>query len=401
MRECAIPTPHPPHCPKCGGPVDIWVYEDVHPGHVVTAGMCQAECVDVVPCDGGLTSSLGEWEILNEKDTRNLARKVVETSQARWDVCLHQPGCANPPIDAHTVPYNWMKAIDSSQVYLFRPSPRPLGPPEEPLAVPHKVSIRRATTAKFACDEHDKVFETADRREGTVTSERRLNLLFYRALLKALHHAMAAGEVAETHVGALIEGMSPEVGGINGQRISALKLASGLLRTSLTYPILKWRIRHVTKHLPGTPRMACSAAGDWVHYWTDSWNGPAIPVEAEGAWGLTIMPRHDGHLVTLHWCTVAENRGIAERHLVKMGNEMQVFNGLEGAELEEALSCYAIFLAEDLCMGTQSWEAYTAKRKTSIREAWLSNNRIPNESFGEMVTGSASKGELREINLFR
>ena len=113
------------------------------------------------------------------------------------------------------------------------------------------------------------------------------------------------------------------------------------------------------------------------------------------------MPTDDGHLVTLHWCTVANDHGIAERHLVKMKNEMKVFDELDGVGLEEALSCYAIFLAEDLCIGTRPWEAYTAERKTSIREAWLSNNWIPNESFWKMLTETVSKEELRKINLFR
>ena len=43
-------------------------------------------------------------------------------------------------------------------------------------------------------------------------------------------------------------------------------------------------------------------------------------------------------------------------------------------------------------MGTQPWEAYTVERKASIREAWLSNNRIPNESSGEVITAAISKG---------
>ena len=73
---------------------------------------------------------------------------------------------------------------------------------------------------------------------------------------------------------------------------------------------------------------------------------------------------------------------------------------LSRAAAEDPLSCYAILLAEDLCMGTQPWEAYTVERKASIREAWLSNNRIPNESFGEVITAAISNGELRGINLF-
>ena len=116
---------------------------------------------------------------------------------------------------------------------------------------------------------------------------------------------------------------------------------------------------------------------------------------------MTIMPTNNGHAVTLHWCTVAQDPKIAERHLVKMDKEMQVFNELEEAELEAAFSCYAITLAEDLCIGTQPWEAYAPSRQVSIREAWLRNNRIPNETFGEVDTRGKSTGEALKINLFR
>ena len=388
--------------------MDIWFYEDVRPGKVVTVGKCQANCVDVVPCDGGLTSSFGASEILNEKDTRDVTRKVMEESQTRWDRCLHQPGCTNPPIDAHTVPVNWMKTIDPSYVYLFRPSPKPLGPPEQPPVIPHKVSIRRATTAKFACDKHDKVFEPADQNVGNITSEESLNLLFYRALLKALNRTMVANETTGTHVGALVELLSPGIGAANRERKSTLELTSSLLRTSLTYRELYWRIKHVTKFLPGMPRIACSSAGDWVHCWTDFWTGPATPVKSLGAWGLTIMPTNNGHAVTLHWCTVAQDPKIAERHLVKMDKEMQVFNELEEAELEAAFSCYAITLAEDLCIGTQPWGGIRSKSASlhqgslaeeqpdTKRDIWGSGHsreiywRSPKDQLISMIGRSAS-----------
>ena len=401
MKECPILTLHDPHCPQCGGPVDFWIYGDIRKGRTFSVGKCRSNCVDVLPCDGCLTSPLGESKILGDRRSISLTQKTLEHSEMRGEQCLHVVGCPNPPAAAHTVPDNWMRVIDDSHVYLFRPSPKPLGPPEHPPMIPNRVSIDRATTAGFVCREHDALFEKADLRTGDLENRERLNLLFYRALLKALNRGIVAEEVGRTHVGAIIESMAPEMRSIAQKRNAILEYACGLLRTSLIYPVLNWRIRHLTKFIPGNPRIACSSAGDWVDHWVDFWNGPATPIEAIGAWGVTIMPKEDGHLATLHYCTATEDRRTAGRHLVKMEKEIQVFSELQGIALEEALSIYAITLTEDLCIGTKPWEAYTPQRQNLIKETWESTDGIPNGSFGEFVAQSVSNGQLKNLNLFR
>ena len=371
-RSIALVTPSPPfHCPHA-----------VHPCPSVDSG-------------------LGEPKILTDRRSISLTQKTLEHSEIKGEQCLYEVGCPNPPIAAHAVSDNWMRVIDDSDVYLFRPSSKPLGPPENPPVIPNRVSIDRATTAGFICGEHDKLFEKADLRTGDLESRERLNLLFCRALLKSLNRGIVAEEVGRTHVGAIIESIAPSMRSFVQKQNTVLKYASSLLRTSLTYPVLNWRIRHLTKFLPGNPRIACSGAGDWVDYWIDFWNGPATSIEAIGAWGITIIPKEDGHLATLHYCTATEDRRIAGQHLVKMEKEMQVFSELQGIALEEALSIYAIALTEDLCMGTKPWESYTPKRQNLIKEAWASTDWIPNGSFAEFVAQSVSNGRLKNLNLFR
>ena len=93
MQECTITTPHEPHCPSCNGPADIWIYEGVRPGIITTAGRCQSQCEDVVPCDGGLlASTFNEWETLDQGDTINISRRLLEVSRQRAGQCLVQPG---------------------------------------------------------------------------------------------------------------------------------------------------------------------------------------------------------------------------------------------------------------------------------------------------------------------
>ena len=401
MYECTITEPHEPHCPKCGGPVSIWFYEDLEPGAVVSASMCQADCLDVVPCDGGLSSQIGDWQTLNNREADRLTLDIIAASEGRADQCLHQPGCTNQPIDAHTVPRNWLRQIGPNHVYLFRPSPRPTAPPGQIPAIPHRVSIRRATTAGFACAEHDAVFQPADQRSMNIKSPDRLNLLFYRAVLKALHGQIMAQQVARTHLRTVAESMGYEITVTNQRRYSTLSLASGLLRTSLSHPVLNWRIKHVTKALSGTPRIACSNAGVWDHHWVDFWSGPVRPVESHGVWGITVMPTEDGHVAMLHYCTVATDRYIAERHLSKMAQEMAPFEELEGLALEEAISSHAIVLTEDLCVGSFAWESYSQQRKEVIRRAWTSNSWIPNEEFGHVNVKGISREEFPSLNLFR
>ena len=401
MQECSITTPHEPHCPRCNGPVSIWVYEDLQPGVVNTASVCQAFCQDVVPCDGGLTSQLGPGEILDRRSSINLDRKLMETTELRANQCLVQPGCPNPPIDAHTVPDNWMRVIDHKQVYLFRPNPKSSAPPNKPPTIPHKVSIRRATTAGFACREHDSVFQPADQRARNLMDWGRLNLLFYRAMLKALNRELLAAEVSRTHFGPIVDSIVSDNAALRSERIRILMHASGLLKTSLAYPALNWRIKHISRMLPGSPRIACSAAGEWVQHWVDILGEPAWPIESDGAWGITILPTDDGHLATLHYCTIAPSRYEAQRHLGMMEREMRIFEENEGRELEEAVSAYAIALGEDLCIGTNPWEAYSEDRKQLIRRAWIGKTWIPNGEFGKTIFEDILEHETPNLNLFR
>ena len=401
MNECHITTPHVPHCPKCNGPVSFWIYEGLEPGSTISAGKCQANCLDVVPCDGGLSSQLGDWKTLDSREIDKLTQKVLASSEVRANQCLHQPGCTKPPIDAHTVPRNWLKQIGPRQVYLFRPNPRPTTPPGQPPAIPHRVSIRRATTAGFTCAEHDAVFQPADQRDTNIASPERLNLLFYRAVLKALHGEILTGEVARTHLGALAESMGHGAIIANRKRQSIFSLASGLLRTSLLYPVLNWRIKHVTRLLPGNPRIACSNAGVWDHHWVDFLSRPARPIEANGVWGITVMPTDRGHAATLHYCTVVQDEGVAVRHLSKMDQGMTAFKELQGIPLEEAISSHVIVLTENLCIGTRAWESLPLQRKEAIRRAWTNNTWIPNGEFGHLAVQGIPEDEVANLNLFR
>ena len=292
-----------------------------------------------------------------------------------------------------------MRVIDPRDVYLFAPSPNPMGPPGTPPAVPHKVNIRRATTAGFACAKHDEIFRLADQRKGDLTSPKRLNLLFYRALLKALHGEMFGEILSDTHIGAAVR----EHGGtlFSTSRMETFRLASSLLRITTRYPVLNWRISHITRFIPGTPRIACSNAGTWDHHWIDFLNVPARQVDALGAWGITVMPRKGGHIATLHYCSVATDKSVANRQLNRMFTELRTFGELKGVALEEAISSYVIVLAENVCVGTRAWDTYTTQRQELIKKAWMSNSWIPNGGFGDIVVQGISARDISNLNLFR
>ena len=276
MAQCLIDDPHPPHCPDCGGPADFWVYDNIKP--ITAVGKCQANCADTEACDGGLLSLVADWEPIKPRKSYGLGQNILDASRLKTNQCLVEPGCSAKAIDAHTVPDNWMRLIEPKDVYLFAPGPKPTGPPGAPQSVPHKVNIRRATTTGFACANHDQVFTVADQREGDLTSQNRLNLLFYRAILKALHGELLAETLSKTHIGAAVK----ENGGtlFNNSRVETFGLTSSLLRTTTTYPVLNWRISHITRFIPGAPRIACSNAGTWNHRWIDFLNAPAQMVEA-------------------------------------------------------------------------------------------------------------------------
>ena len=84
-----------------------------------------------------------------------------------------------------------------------------------------------------------------------------------------------------------------------------------------------------------------------------------------------------------------------------MDAELRTFGELKGIALEEAISAYAIVLAENICIGTRAWDAYTTQRQKLIKKAWESNTWIPNGGFGDIAVHGVSSQDTPKLNLFR
>ena len=396
---CNILSTHKPHCTQCNGPVKIWIYgREEKP--VVTVGVCKNGCWDAEPCDGGMLSMLGEGRTLTQRELGTFHRELSLESSAKADRCLHDPGCNAKAILAHSIPKSWLTNLGGNKVYLFRFPPHALRPTGHSHEVPHLVSRKKATTSRFCCSEHDKIFNPVDSRSSDFNGQHNLNLLFYRALLCRLHSVLAAKELFDTHIGhnASLENPQPNLS--IEKQIPLLTLACSLLRVALSRPILNWRIRHITRFIGGRPAIACSNAGDWVSNYVDirSTSRPR-PVRALGAWGITVVPKKAGHVIAYHYCSLERNVSLAREHLGKMASELSFLSELGNDNLAVEVSKHLIALTEDLCISSQVWESFSEEKRSLINKAWFANLFVDDDEFANLSLDGVPSGEDKILNL--
>ena len=398
--KCTILDRHEPHCTHCNGPVEIFLYPQ-DPNQVIEVGFCKNGCREAEICDGKLLDFLGKEEKLAQKEFTAFNRQLLGQLKSNPNICLHDPKCNNKSIAAHSVPKSWLKNLGGKFVYLFRPylpnAIRPAGRLEQ---VPRKVSVKKATTSRFCCGKHDKIFNPVDSRSSRIEGRHNLNLLFYRALLSRLHSVLSVKMMLRTHLLKDFNAgmLSPNLD-VDGQ-VSLLSLACSLLRTALVKPNLNWRIRHTVKTIKGKPVIACSNAGDWVSNWVEYFAGPVPkPVSAWGAWGITVIPQYDGHLVVYHHCALDRRSSVAQRHLHKMKSELSFLDQYEGDRLALAVSKTLIVLTEDLCIAPKAWHEFTEEKKSLIRAAWDQNDYVPDGGFANLTLEGVPVDSEKLLNL--
>lgn len=393
---------HAPHCLQCNGPVDTWLFQS-EDDLVLIASSCKNGCWESEPCDGGLLSRFGTNKNISQEGLPQFLKQLITRSKIRPDRCLHDPDCEAAPIQAHTTPRGWLNNFGGNQVYLFRPNiSDSFRPPDRQIEGPSKVSKRRATTSKFCCGEHDRIFNPVDSRSSTISGHTNLNLLFYRALLCRLHGMLSNRMLFDVLANIGDSSQYLEMNLSVRDQIKLLFSCCLLLKNTIARRSSNWRIEHVCKFIKGKPAIACSGAADWVSHWKgrSEVTKPSTGGILAGAWGISVVPKRSGHMIVLHYCTLERNRRIASHHLNYMATELNFLNELEGDNLAVAVSKLLLALTEDLCVSTQVWESFSDEKKDLIVRAWSQTYGVSDGSFSNVtLDGIASQEEIL-LNLF-
>lgn len=124
---------------------------------------------------------------------KNLNKALSEQVKARaFDRCsVGGERCEQPPIKAHAVPQSVLKLIArNNKVYANNPNP-----PQNPVAFINQDplserSIKQFSVGRWACGDHDRIFNSIDSRSIDLRCTRNLFLILYRITLRSTQLAL-------------------------------------------------------------------------------------------------------------------------------------------------------------------------------------------------------------------
>ena len=185
MKQCGQVGDHYPHCTSCNAAVSSFVsHQD---GNAITTLFC-ANCrtADFICAD------VAGWDKLDRRDIIHINDRSIEIARENADRCYFDLACKNPPIEAHSIPKNWIEFIERPHALIFHKVIPAIHDPSKPAPIPRKVSKKVASTSRYVCDHDDKLFYD-DRGYLTETDRESLNMLLFRPVLQRLHSEVFPG----------------------------------------------------------------------------------------------------------------------------------------------------------------------------------------------------------------
>ena len=397
MKLCGQTGDHYPHCTNCNVPVTPLA--SLQDEQVITALKCgSCGTADFICAD------VTDWDKLDPSDIVRINNRAINIARENADMCYFDLDCENTPIDAHSIPKNWIAFIERPHALIFHRRFPSNHDPSKPPPIPRKVSKEVASTSRFVCDPHDKLFYDS-RGYLTEADRKSLNMLLFRPVLQRQHNEVFQANFSESVGGMLAELFS----GIShpDEALRAITFASNSIRDYKDDPAQGYRFVHLVKYLPGKPAVACSNAGMWM---VDSYGDPLTnkfvdaPMLFPVAWGITVIPtstdRFAGHIVVEHYCSLIPDREYARFIVEFIKGKIKLISSLEGEEAEQLISANILGLTEMLCVSQEQWETFSSEKRRLIRQVWETEKVIEPERIGRMQPFE-QEYDLAQLNLFR
>ena len=356
MKLCGQKSKHSPHCTKCNTLVAPAIFrQEEQVVIILNCENCRTEkfiCADVT----GL-------EKVDRSDRYQLRNRAVAIARKNTDRCYFDLGCENMPIDAHSIPKNWIELIEGPRVLIFHGRVPSNHDPSKPPPIPRGVSKKVASTSRFVCDPHDKFFY--DSREYLTEADREsLNMLFFRAVLQKHHSEVLDANFISAFANPFYGSSYPD------EALRLITLASESIREYKDDPAHDYRFVHLVKYLRGKPAVACSNAGMWpLEFYTNPLTNRAveIPISSPIAWGRTVIPTSTdeltGHIVVAHYCSLIPDREYARYTVEFIKGKLKLMSSLEGEEAEQLISANILGLTEMLCVSQEQWETFSSEKR--------------------------------------
>ena len=333
---------------------------------------------------------------LNRPEIQDNERKRIgqllthKTKLESYSRCMVCKKLNRRTVRGHSVPRNWLKQISSpdEEVLVFvtlpvSPLPKDLEIDGDLIAVPTKpLHINNVHRRRFTCETHEKMFFPIDGLNPDTTSLWILNLMAYKAIIA---ESWTEAMLEEAHRAALAETPDDEVfrlqARLHHQNGIGLEHYKNQVEECLQPgPCNRCNgsrckmVSHVVRHTTGAPTLAVSqfSSGSRTEV-----NPVYRTFKYIANWGLTVLPRDEGHTVILHY--FPDELKDSEM----MAQAVSDFSSLNGRRLQEFVSMLILDSCENFAISLEAWEKYGPKRRAAIERRL--GTELQDVGFGSMA----------------
>ena len=346
---------------------------------------------------------------INERN-RELHYYLDLIRKGTFNKCLFADGCAERPIQAHSVSRAILSTIQQNG-NVIQPSTRMIKD-DAGRSLPdvrfNSAPITLASTGRFACETHDKEFQIIDTPFMDFDNAKVLDLLFFRAML------MEAWTLLRTLKG--ITHLERQKGQIptspstrHDIRLKAVLDAVNGIKPfirDVNYISAKSPVEHIVRRVKSNrPFVAASSAGGGLDRAFDYLTGQELPTQnvqslmgkvPNVSWSFTVIPQAKNHIVV---ASFLKGSGV--------GDYFSHLKNLNGRELTAAISSELICFCENWFLSPKVWGSYGDTKRKAIKTAF---NNFEEIQVGKYTWWDKDKEKWHDfmdvpnrhqINLFR
>ena len=285
-----------------------------------------------------------------------------------FNPCLATKDCNEHSIRAHSVSRAVLMDIQANG-HVISPGTKLLGSKSgysQPAIRFLRTGIRQASTGNFACQLHDGIFTPIDDEAMDFGDGKRLNLLFYRAVIRELWQLLRV-QRAVMWLEERMQLPGPQSGHPENRQKALYDLAARLrlLIDTDNSNNRAVQIEHIVRRFKtDQPVVAASCAGGGSELAFDRVTGQELSQnelhsitrrEPNTCWGLTVVPRRYEHVVVASWIKDSLATHYF-RHLTEVN----------GRELQAAVSGELIYFCENWFLHPTVWESYGEEKQQAI-----------------------------------
>lgn len=327
-------------------------------------------------------------EILTQKTKRTALKK-----------CLVPGICEGKTVEGHSVPRSLMRKMTAGAMVMSFIN-QPLNGKKNFL--PSAQSINHALTGYFTCEKHDAMFMPIEREIPDFNNPKHLNLIAYKAILKAMwsKHLMRdafeslAKEDSKSEWPSCMVYLFTEMETKIGYYKRIAEQTLGIAEHTSTYGGKPQDcLNHKIIRVPSEQRAI--AVCSWSNGLPYEYDPQSLSPLSISQSGCTVYPLENEHVVVYHYTdSDAPGVNMTNRLLYKASGKL----------LQQRMSRDILRYCEDIVIAPEVWQAFSTEKKQAIKDYFLAT--IPNvglyspDAPAVIPEDSWHSKRLRLINLF-